>query len=171
MSTQMSAEEKMAAFAEMAKPAPEHALFEPFVGEFRATVAMWCGGEGEPMTSTGTMTNRLILGGKFIEHDYSDDAGMFQGKGYWGFNAVDKRWEGVWVDSMCSFMLIDQGAHDPGSNTWEMSGSMTDPMGGGKVARRSVVRQIDNDHHTMEMYHTPEGASEFMVMKIEYTRA
>eukprot|EP00913_Durusdinium_trenchii_P005925 g5537.t1 len=161
----------MADFAELAKPAAEHALFEPFIGEFNARVTAWCGSDAEPMTSTGTMTNRLILGGKFIEHDYQDDADMYQGKGYWGYNTVDKRWEGVWIDSMCSFMNIEQGSHNPANNTWGMTGQMTDPMSGKRLRKRSLITLTDSDHHTMEMFHAEEGAEEKLSMRIEYTRA
>lgn len=172
MSTETTAADKMAACAELARPAPEHALLEPFVGEFRAKVTMWWQPGADPMVSTGTMTNRLILGGKFIEHDYTDDPGMFQGKGYWGYNTVDKRWEGVWVDAMAPFMHIETGSHDANAKAWEMTGEMTDPASGARMRKRSVVKLIDNDRHTMEMYFSKDGASEeFKSMVIEYTRA
>ena len=172
MSAESSIADKMAACAEMAKPAPEHALLKAFEGRFKARVTMWWDPSADPMVSTGVMTNRLVLGDKFIEHDYADDTGMFHGKGFWGFNTLDKRWEGVWIDSMASFMHTDTGSYDQGARTWEMRGQMTDPSSGDTLYRRNTITLSDDDHHTMESFFAREpGGAEFRSMLIEYTRA
>lgn len=152
----------------------EHARLAPFAGTFKSRVTMWMG-PGEPMTSTGTMTNRLILGGRFIEHDYTGDPNLgpfpeFAGKGYWGYNTIDKRYEGVWIDSAGTWIQFEQGQVDATGTEWTMLGTMTNPETGKPMNKRSVVRLIDNDHHTMEMYfEMPEG--EFKCMEIKYERA
>ena len=60
--------------AQMGAPGAEHGKFEPFVGTFRAQVKLWMG-PGDPMVSTGTMHNTMILGGRFLGHDYKGDPG------------------------------------------------------------------------------------------------
>lgn len=94
-----------------------HESFKPFVGAFRAEVKTWMG-PGDPMTSAGTMTNSLVLGGRFLAQDFVHDPssgpfGDFAGKGFWGYNTVDNRYERVWIDTACTFMMTEQGQREP----------------------------------------------------------
>ena len=160
---------KMAACMAHARPTDQHGLLRQFEGAWKAEVKMWMG-PGEPQVSTGTMTNTLILNGLFLEHDYRDDAGMFQGKGTWGYNTLDKRWEGQWLDTMASWMQLEQGHHDPATNSWHMVGQMTDPGTGQILIKRSLIRVVDENTHVMEMYFTtPLGENKGM--EITYRRA
>ena len=129
----------------------------------------------DPMVSTGLMKNTLILGGRFIEHDDANDGGDFFGKGHWGCNTVDKRWEGTRLDSMGTGIMVDHGAHDPATDTWTMTGELTDPASGAPMKKRSTVTRHDDDHHTMVMFFTPtvgeHAGVETKMMEISYTRA
>ncbi len=160
-------------FAAMAAPAAEHAMLEPFVGEFSAEVRMWMG-PGEPMVSTGTMTNSWELGGRFLRQSYQGDPSEgpfpdFEGRGFFGYNTVDRRWEGFWIDTASTIMQFEQGEVDAAGKMWTMRGSMTNPRDGQPVAKRSVITLVDDDHHSMEMFfETPEGEAKGMA--IDYAR-
>ena len=96
------------AFAAAAAPTEEHAMMQPFVGIFAATVRMWMG-PGEPQVMTGTMTNEMDLGGRFLKQTYQGDDPdgpfpSFEGRGFWGYNKVDQVWEGVWMPPMWSIL-------------------------------------------------------------------
>jgi hypothetical protein len=161
-------------FAAMSAPNEDHARLEPFAGTFKAEVKMWMG-PGEPMVSTGTMTNTFTLGGRFIEHDYQGDAQEgpfpdFQGKGYWGYNKTDDRYEGVWIDTASTMMQVEHGQVDASGKIWTMHGEMTCGMSGHTMKKRSVVTLTDNDHHTMEMFFTDPQGNEMKGMEINYTR-
>ncbi len=150
---------------------PEHASIARFAGTFRAEVKIWMSPGQPPMTSTGTMVSTTILGGRFLRQDYKDDSGMFEGAGFWGYNTVDKRFEGFWIDSMATFFQLERGRHEPGEDKYVMEGTMTDPGGGGTVRKRSIIRFLGADRHSMEMFFgTPDGG-EFRGMEIQYTRA
>ncbi len=167
--------DQMAKCAEMFKPAPEHAAFKPFEGTFRAEVRMWMPGASEPQVSTGTMVNELILGDRYLEQRYQDDSGMFAGKGFLGYNTVDKRYEGFWIDSMATFIQVEHGQLDEAARRWEMHSTMTDPGSGAPMRKRSVMTAHDDDHLTMEMYFAPLGqdgkpGAECKCMEIRYER-
>ncbi|HHN78395.1 MAG TPA: DUF1579 domain-containing protein [Phycisphaerales bacterium] len=168
-------EDKMSACMAAARLAPEHELLKAFEGTWKSEVKMWMDPSADPMVSTGVMKNSLILGGRFIEHDYANDDGTFFGKGHWGYNTVDERWEGTWLDSMGTGMMIDRGRYDPASETWTMTGEMTDPASGQVMKKRSLLIRHDDDHHTMEMYFTATAGEhagvETKIMEICYTRA
>lgn len=158
------------ACAESAKLVAQHETLARFAGNWRAEVKFWMNPAGPPHVSTGTMVNRLVLGGRFIEHDYRDEAGMFEGKGFWGYNSIDGRFEGVWIDSMATFLQIEHGQHDAASDVFTNRGTMTDPSTRKPLNKRSVIRVKNPNEHVMEMYfETPMG--EFKCMEITYRRA
>ena len=170
--TEAAGAEACAAFG---APADQHKKFEPFVGTFKAQVKMWMG-PGDPHVSTGVMTNSFDLGGRFLRQVYKGDPGdgpfpNFEGRGFWGYSTVDKRYEGFWIDTACTFMQHEVGEVDATGNVWTMRGEMTAPGGSGQMAKRSVIRLIDTDHHSMEMFFTMPGGAESKAMAIEYTRA
>jgi len=175
MTDTKSKADMMAQCAEMFKPAPEHAELRPFAGEFRAEVRLWMDPAAEPQVSTGTMVNEMVLGDRFLEQRYQDDSGMFAGRGFWGYNTTDKRYEGFWIDSMGTFFQVEHGQLDKPSKTWSMSSTMTDPGSGKPMRKRSVIKLIDHDRHTMEMFFAPlvngKPGPETKCMEIRYERA
>ena len=99
-------------FAALAAPTEEHTQLEAFVGKFAAEVKIWMG-PGEPMVTTGVMTNSMDLGGRFLWQTYQGDAvegpfPSFAGRGYWGYNKTDKRWEGFWIDTGSTVMQVER---------------------------------------------------------------
>ncbi|RME41619.1 MAG: DUF1579 domain-containing protein [Planctomycetota bacterium] len=153
----------------------EHRRFEPFVGTFKARVRIWTG-PGEPHVSTGVMTNTLDLGGRYLKQVYRGDAANgpfpgFEGRGFWGYNPVEQRYEGFWIDNASCVMQIDRGEVDASGTVWTMIGEMSDPQSGGTIRKRSVITLQDRNRHTMEMYIKPPQGDEFKVMEIRYERA
>ena len=161
-------------FAEMSKPAKEHGLFHPLVGTFKATVKMWMG-PGEPMVSTGTMVNSMVLGGLHLHQDYKGDPNpgpfpAFEGKGFFSFNKHKKQFEGFWVDNAASWLSMEAGQVDASGKRWEMHSEMDDPMSGAPTKKRTVIEIRDNNHHSMISYFTPKGGQESKCMEITYVR-
>ncbi len=165
----------MEAMAKCAALCAEHEKLKLLEGTFKAEVKMWMG-PGDPMVSTGTMVNTLDLGGRYLAHDYKGDPNegpfpAFEGKGFFGYNTIDNRFEGLWIDNASTFMMTDQGQVDPSGKKWEMLGNMTDPGSGKPMRKRSVVTIHDDDSHTMEMFFQSGDGPEVKNMEINYTRA
>ncbi len=153
---------------------PAHQRLKPFEGTFKSIVRIWMG-PGDPNVSTGTMTNTLELGGRFLRQEYQGDASEgpfpnFEGRGFWGYNNVTQKYEGFWIDNASTIMQTEQGDVDDTGKVWTMVGEMPNPQTGGMMKRRSIITLQDDDHHTMEMYFEVEG-QENKAMEIEYTRA
>ena len=151
----------------------EHAMLKPFVGTFAAEVTMYMG--PEPIVSTGTMTNSLDLGGRFLHQSYQGDPSdgpfpPFQGRGHWGYNTGAKRWEGFWIDTATTAMQREHGDVDESGTVWTMASPPTvHPGTGQEMTKTSIIRLHDEDHHTLEMhFKTPDG--EFKGMEIKYSR-
>jgi hypothetical protein len=157
---------------------PQHEHLTKFEGTWRAEVKMWMGPGpetgAEPMISHGTMVNTLIFGGKFLEQSYKDDSGMFEGKGFFGYNPIEDRWEGFWIDTMATFMMTERGQYDQKAGAWTMTDELRDPGSGHMMKKRSVITMHADGTHTMETWFTPsEGGNagkESKCMEIGYTR-
>jgi hypothetical protein len=67
-------------------------------------------------------------------------------------------------------MSLEHGQVDGSGKVWTMHSEMNDPMTGKPTTKRSVIKVIDKDHHSMEMYFTPKGESESKCMEIMYVR-
>lgn len=168
-------DDPMAAMQELAAPTAEHARLNPFVGTFRAEVRMWMG-PGEPIITTGSMTNTWALGERFLRQEYTGDTSPdptpfpnFAGHGYWGYNKHTQQYEGFWIDTASTIMQHEAGTVDEDGRTWTMIGEMVGPDGCAST-KRSVITLVNDDQHKMETYFTRDG-QEFKGMEIQYTRA
>jgi len=166
-------DEATEAMQALAAPGPEHERLESFVGVFRAVVKLWMG-PGDPMVSTGTMTNTLELGDRFLRQDYKGDPGPgpfpdFEGHGYWGFNKATQQYEGFWIDTASTLMQTEAGTVDDAGKMWTMLGEMMHQPGE-TVKKRTVITLEDEDNHSMVTYFV-KGDEEFKGMEIQYTRA
>ncbi len=153
---------------------PAHKRLEPFAGTFKSEVKMWMG-PGDPMITTGTMTNSWQLGGLYLHQDYVGDSSegpfpSFVGKGYWGYNTTSKKYEGFWIDSGSTTMQLESGDVDSSGKIWTMTSELKCPQTGAQMKRRSVITLIDIDHHKVEMYFTRADGIETKAMEINYAR-
>jgi len=160
--------------AEIGELADAHKLLAPFAGTFAAEVRLWMG-PGDPIVSTGVMTNTLDLGGRFLRQHYEGDPGAgpsseFQGRGYWGYNTVSNQYEGFWIDTASTVMQTDTGNVDAAGKVWTMIGQTTCPRTGKPMKKRSTITLEDRNHHRMEMYFAYPDGDESKAMEIRYTR-
>ena len=63
----MSDKSVVEACSESARLVAQHETLPRFAGTWRAVVKIWMNPANPPQVSTGTMVNRLVLGGRFIE--------------------------------------------------------------------------------------------------------
>jgi hypothetical protein len=59
--------ETIAEVAALAQPGPEHALLSKLAGEWEQQFRLWPEPGADPVTSTGTGTATMVLGGRFLE--------------------------------------------------------------------------------------------------------
>jgi hypothetical protein len=148
-------------------PGPEHERLRELVGNWDFSMSMPEGG--------GKMAGKVMYeescGGLWVTSDLKMDLGgvPFQGKGMDGYDPVKKKYISVWVDSMTTYPMIFEGDYDPAKKQLNL---VSDALGpDGKPGKwRSVTTLTDRDHHSFEMFLTPQGGTESMVMRVDYTR-
>ena len=160
---------------DMSATVAAHENFKPFVGKFTAEVKLWMG-PGDPLVSTGMMTNTLDLGGRYLHQFYVGDPSdgpfpNFEGRGYWGYNTTSEKYEGFWIDSASTMMQHESGDVDAAGKIWTMLGEMVCPQTKDAMTKRSVITLTDDDRHSMEMYFCGPDGHESKGMEIQYERA
>lgn len=148
-----------------------HERFKMFEGTWDCAMKFWEPGQPE-FAGTGTMTNTLIHGGRYVQHEFKSEfmGDSFTGSGTWGFNNVTRKYEGTWCDNMTTGIMFSTGTYDEATKTYTSNCEFEQP-GGGKVKQREVTTVVDKDKHVTTMYHQIGTEKENKIMELTYTRA
>ncbi len=167
-----SREEMMAQWQAAAAPSAGHARLMPMVGTWRAKTTFTMNPGDAPQTHDGSSVNRLVLGGRYLEQHYKGTSmGMpFEGIGYTGYDNVQKRYVGTWMDTFGTGLMTSAGVGTPTDQTIEFVCEAVEPSGQKKVFD-ATVRILDREHHTYEMWTKGPDGKKYRVMIIEYERA
>lgn len=154
-------------------PGPEHKRLGELAGTFDAKVTIYFGADkNATVTSKGTLTRQMVLGGRFLQESYDGSFGdqPFKGFGLAGYDTNKKKYVSMWVDSMSNAMMTSEGTYDAATKTYHHTGEDIEPVSGKRMKSRDVLKVVSPDEQLLEMYRTPPGGAEFKMMDIRYTR-
>lgn len=156
---------------EYPKPGPEHDLLKQMTGEWDAKMTCNFPGTEGAIETTGSYNAKMDVGGFFLIGDFKSEffGQPFKGHSITGYNQFEKKYTGVWVDSMGPFLYntTAEFSKDGKTYTEKMNGPGPD---GKPINFRSVIEIKDDDHMQMTMYMIGEDDKESQMMKIDYTR-
>lgn len=162
----------MEAWMKAATPGEMHKLLNPFVGNWDVSVKMWEKPGADAMQSAGKATNAWALDGRWVEQRFDGQfmGAPMRGIGYTGYDNIKKAFVSTWMDTMSTSVMMTTGNADQEGKTMTFSGSMDDPMSGKPIPLKEVIRIIDADHHSMEMWNPAPDGQMFKSMEITYSR-
>jgi hypothetical protein len=163
-------EEKGKSGEDSDKPGPNHKMLAALEGEWAAEVRELT--PGAETTDKGTMTCKMVYGGRFLMMDFDgrSHGKFFKGGGLWGYNNAQKRFESTWADSMGTGIVFMSGSTTGDGKVFTMTGESNDPATGKGMSIKEVSTIKDkNTWHTD--FFLVNGGKEMKVMEIEYTRA
>jgi hypothetical protein len=165
-----SADEEQA-WMEYMTPGKMHEMLAKSDGVWNGTVTMWMAPGAPPQTMDGTMTNKMILGGRYQYSVYSGTMmGMpFEGISITGYDNAKKMYVSSWIDNMGTGIMNMAGTWDDATSSIVFTGQAIDPMTGKDCQVREVFKIIDDNNHLMEMYDNKTGKEE-KSMEIKFTR-
>jgi len=153
------------AMVDLARPGPEHAALEALEGQWTRDVTYTMGG-GRQMKGRGTATNRMILGGRFLQSDHSTSipasaampATTTESMTIYGFDTRTREFTLLELDTMGTYWVTASGRTAPPSMV--MSGETLDDHGGRREIRRydMVLRIVDVDAYVTQIIFTFDGA-------------
>ena len=169
--SKMGMQAMMDVYKKLGTPGAPHKMLASMVGSWKTKVKSWCDPSTGPVESTGTSEHKMLLGGRFLQQEFSGEmmGSPFAGIGIAGYDNHTKKYVSTWIDSMGTALLVFEGTASADGRTITQESHYDDPVRG-PVRFRSVTKIMDNDTHTFEMYATYKGAKEEKMMEITYTR-
>ena len=167
-------QEMMKKWQEAATPGTAHKVLEPMVGDWTYTSKMWEAPKAKAEESTGTATMKWALGGRFIEQEFKGQAmgQPFEGRGFIGYNNVDKTYETTWFDNMMTSTMFSRNAtFETRSKTLKDSGLMTCPMSENHKREYRAEWKLEKNSLRYTMWTKDDGGKEFKQMEINLKRS
>jgi hypothetical protein len=154
-------------------PGPFHKKLEPLVGNWNWTARCWLEPGKSPLESSGTCERKWILGGRILmEEVVSKDGfdGGFQGLGLMGYDNQQKKYVTAWTDTLNSGIECDTGTVDEAGKVFTFHGERVNAATGQKARSRDVLRIVDDNKQTMEVYKMGLDGKEMKAMELTLTR-
>jgi hypothetical protein len=167
----MSEAEMMAQWQAAATPSAGHARLMSMVGTWRATTTFTMTPGAPPQVHPGSSVHRLVLGGRYLEQVYKGTAmGMpFEGIGYTGYDNVQQRYVGSWMDTFGTGMMTSVGVGRPTDDRIDFSCEAVEPSGQKRIFE-AIIRIRDHAHHSYEMWTKDPNGKKYRTMIVEYER-
>ena len=168
----MSDAEMMAQWQSASMPSAGHARLMPMVGTWKATTTFTMSPGDPPQVHGGTSVHRLVLGGRYLEQIYKGTAmGMpFEGMGFTGYDNVQKKYVGVWMDTFGTGLMTSSGTGTPSDERIDCVAEAVEPSGLRRVFE-TIVRIRNHSAHSYEMWTKDQNGKKFRTMIVEYERA
>lgn len=171
LSAQTDQDAAMKAWMSYMTPGDVHKMLAKDDGEWNEEITVWMAPGAPPTKNTATVSNKMILGGRYQESKHTGNfMGMpFEGYGLIGYDNAKKVFVSSWVDNMGTGIMTMEGKWDDKTKTIHFMGKVTDATTGKETPVRETFSYIDNNKQKMEMFMTQEG-KEYKSMEIIFTR-
>lgn len=159
-------------WTEYMMPSEVHSLLKEYTGEFDMEMTMWMSEGQDPVTVKVKSTNKMILGGRFLEMTQSGNMmGMdYQAITTFGFNNSSKEMVAATSTNLGTGILFLSGGWDNSNKVASMIGYLVNPMDKKQIKIRQEVSFIDNNIILIENFDQNEGQSEKKSVEYKLTR-
>jgi hypothetical protein len=165
--------EKLAALGGLSE---QHQLLATLIGTWYYEMRYWPKEGAEPQTSTGTATNEIILGGKYLLTKTSlilNIGGQnipYEGCEMLGYDTEKKAFTSVWADSMHTGIIAGSGLYNGKLNAIEEKGVFKNPMDAKERPYRSLLYFADNGTYKRTFFTTGKSGKEFKIVEVTFER-
>jgi len=166
-------QKQMDAMMKAGQPGPEHQYLKSMEGKWTAVVKSRMTPDAPWEESKGTMENKMVLDGRWLQSNYTGDmmGQTFTGLGYMGYDNMTKKYISTWTDSMSTGMMVSQGTADSAHKTFTLTGeSMCASSGKMETCKTITTLEGANKYSFKMISASPDGKGEFECMNITYTR-
>jgi hypothetical protein len=157
----MDMRQMMENFKKLAKPSAPHKLLAGLEGKWRTRTKAWMGSDQPAIETTGACKQRMILGGRYLQQEYTGEmmGEPFSGINLIGFDNQEQKFVSTWIDNMSTGIYYFEGKADAEGKTITQESHYNDPDKG-PVTWRSVTRFVDENTLEYVMYLIPAGGPE-----------
>lgn len=156
-------------------PGPQQQMMATAVGTWNVNTTLWVYPGAQPMTSTGTLVNEMLYGGRYLQGKVTSNADRngspFEGMFITAYDNATQTFQNMWIDNGSTGIHNTSGTISADGKTLTMTGTSTDLVTGKPSSVREVITFNNANSTTWEFYKTlAETGNEFKMMQIEYTR-
>jgi hypothetical protein len=160
----------MEVYQKLGTPGAPHKLLAGMAGSWSTRIKTWMGPDSPPMESRGTSEQKMLLGGRFLQQEFTSEMmGGYSGIGFTGYDNHTKKYVSTWMDSMSTGIMVFEGTAGADGKTITQTSQFDDPVRG-PMQWRTVTRIVDDNTFLFEMYGTVKRGKEEKMMEITYTR-
>jgi Protein of unknown function (DUF1579) len=157
------------------KPTAEHKILTADEGTWDATIKGFGGAPGaEPTISKGLEVNTVMSGGLWLLSRFDGDFGgiKFEGRGQFGYDTLQKKYVGTWIDSLTPALSVLEGSYDARTRTMTYVGDGVDAATKSKFTQKMVTTTKDDGTRVFTLYvkSAETGDKEARIMEISYTK-
>ncbi len=154
-------------------PGEPHKRMAEKVGTWNFTTKMWMQPGTPPEESSGVTESEMIMGGRYLLDKVEGMAmGMpFKGLGITGYDNLNKRFVGMWIDSFGTGIMTSTGTCNDDWTVCTYEEIRPDPITGTNKKTKLVDRKIDADNFAVEIYDTASDGKEWLKFQITSKRA
>lgn len=162
----------MKAWMDYATPGAMHSMLAKDDGAWTVDITSWMSPDAPPEKSTGTATNKMIMGGRYQQSTFKGSFGNmpFEGMSTLAYDNAKKIFVNTWIDNMGTGIMTMEGTYDSATNQINFSGKSTDPLTGKDCIMRQTFKIVDENTQKMEMFATYPGGKEYKSMELVYKR-
>ncbi len=167
----MDVQAMMEIYAKVGTPGAPHEMLAGLAGKWTTKTKAWMDSDQPPMEGTGTCEQKMLLGGRYLQQEYTGEmtGSPFTGINVIGYDNHTKKYVSTWIDSMSTGIYYFEGTASEDGKTITQESRYNDPARGPTVWR-SVTRIVDDNTLEYEMFITPKGGKEEKMMEMELTR-
>jgi hypothetical protein len=164
-------EEMMAVYTKLAIPGAPHKQLASMAGSWNTETTAWMDSDKPPVKGTGTCEQKMLLGGRYLQQEYTGEmmGSQFVGINILGYDNYTKKYVSAWIDSMSTGIYYFEGTGSADGKTITQESSYDDPVRGPMVWH-SVTRIVDDRTLKYEMYLIPKGGEDEKMMEMTVTR-
>ncbi|MDH3457611.1 MAG: DUF1579 domain-containing protein [Gemmatimonadota bacterium] len=162
----------MEAYAEAAKPGPEHALMASMAGSYTVTSKFWMDPSAPPSETTYGYRAHMVMDGRYLVEEYDGEmmGQPFKGMGLMAYDNSEQRFVSAWIDNMGTGIMTMHGEANEDHSEISWWGEVKDPVRGQMQKIKSVTRITSPTERTYEMFMVLPDGSLFKNMEITHTK-
>ncbi len=164
----------MEVYMKSGQPGEEHRQMAEGAGTWTTTNTMWMAPGAPPMTTNGTAVTRMTMDGRFAVTEVTSpmgEMGTMQGTSTMGFDNVQKKYVGTWIDNMGSGMMHGVGTPSQGGKRIDWVYTYSCPITNCQRTMREVHTHPDKNTLIIESFaKDPRTNKEMQCMRMEAKR-
>jgi hypothetical protein len=167
----MDMQAMMEVYNKLAIPGTPHKALARMAGSWITKSKYTMDPEKPPMESTGTCEQKMLLGGRYLQQEYTGDmmGSTFTGINLIGYDNHTKKYVSTWIDSMSTGIYYFEGTASADGKTITQESRYDDPVKGPMIWR-SITRIVDDDTVVYEMYGIDKKGKEEKMAEMTLTR-